>query len=336
MRTVLILNPTSGESALATNHSESGTNEELILASLLPYNIKPTVLYTTVEDPGTAMAQQAALDGAEIVIVAGGDGTLHAVANGVINTNSALGILPMGTMNNIARSLKIPEDIKQACAIIATGETSWIDVGKINGTVFLEVAGVGLEAALFPAAEELKSKGILSTLQGIVHGLRTLLAFSSTNFTITFDGKKRRHVHAIQISICNSPYYGARLQFAPTAVMDDGLLNLLIYRKFSKFDYLRHALSISKGQRDLALRISRRKIKTLQIEAEHPVEIHADGVPQGYTPATIIIQPGALKVRVPKKTTQGPNIISPERKKRVSYPRTAQSKQRQEKGPVNV
>jgi diacylglycerol kinase family enzyme len=101
------------------------------------------------------MAQQAVLAGAELVIAAGGDGTLHAVASGVINTNSALGILPMGTMNNIARSLKIPEDIEQACEIIATGETSRIDVGKNNDSIFLEVAGAGLEAALFPAAEEL-------------------------------------------------------------------------------------------------------------------------------------------------------------------------------------
>jgi diacylglycerol kinase (ATP) len=336
MRTVLILNPTSGESALATNHSDSGTNEEQILAALLAYNIKPTVLYTTVEDPGTAMAQQAALDGAEIVIAAGGDGTLHAVANGVLHTNSALGILPMGTMNNIARSLKIPEDIKQACEIIATGETSQIDVGKVNDTIFLEVAGIGLEAALFPAAEELKSKGILSTLQGVMHGLRTLVAFTATNFTITFDGKKRRHMHAIQISVCNSPFYGAHLQFAPSAVMDDGLLNLLIYRKFSKFDYFRHALSISRGRRDLAPRVSRRKIKTLHIEADQPVEIHADGVPQGYTPATITVQPGVLKVRVPKKTAQGPAITSPERKKRMLYRKATDNEQRQEKGPVNV
>jgi diacylglycerol kinase (ATP) len=336
MRTVLILNPTSGESALATTHSETGTNEELILASLRAHNIEPTVLYTTIEDPGKIMAQQAAQDGAELVIAAGGDGTLHAVASGVLNTNSALGILPMGTMNNIARSLKIPEDIEHACEIIATGETSQIDVGKLNDTIFLEVAGAGLEAALFPAAEELKSKGIWSTFSGIVHGLRTLVSFQATEFTITFDGKKPRHVKAIQISICNSPYYGARLQFAPSAMMDDGLLNALIYRKFSKFDYFRHALSISQGQRDLAPRISRRKIKTIRIEAEHPVELHADGVAQGFTPATITVLPGVLKVRVPKKMAKGPNITTPERKKRTIYQKATHDEQLQEKGPVNV
>lgn len=336
MRTVLILNLTSGESALATTHDGPGTNEERILASLRAHNIEPTVLYTTVEDPGKTMAQQAALDGAELVIAAGGDGTLHAVASGVIGTKSALGILPMGTMNNIARSLKIPEDIEDACAIIASGETSQIDVGKINDTLFLEVAGVGLEAALFPAAEELKSKGIMSTFNGIVHGLRTLASFTASNFTVTFDRKKHRHVKALQISVCNSPYYGARLQFAPSAIMDDGLLDVLIYRKFSKFNYFRHALSISQGRRDLAPRISRRKVKTIIIESEHPVELHADGESQGYTPAMITVLPGVLKVRVPKKTAQGPNITAPERKKRALYQRTTHHQQQQEKGPVNV
>ena len=119
-------------------------------------------------------------------------------------------------------------------------------------------------------------------------------------------------------------------------MMDDGLLDVLIYRKFSKLDYFRHALSISKGQRDLAPRISRRKIKTIHIESEQPIELHADGVAQGYTPATITVLPGVLNVRVPKRLAQGPNITAPERKKRAIYQKSTRDKQQQEKGPVNV
>ncbi|GCE27170.1 diacylglycerol kinase [Dictyobacter alpinus] len=336
MRTVLILNPTSGESALAENHTTLDDTKELILASLRTHNIEPTVQYTTVEDPGTGLARQAAADGAEIVIAAGGDGTLHAVATGLIGTKSTLGILPMGTMNNIARSLKIPEEIEKACEIIAKGSNSRIDVGKVNDQIFLEVSGVGLEAAIFPAAEEFKSKGIVSTARGIAQGLYTLFTFKPTRFTVTFDHKKRRHVHAIQISVCNSPYYGARLQFAPNAVMDDGLLDVLIYRRFSKFNYIRHAISISQGKRDLSQKISRRKVKAITVEAENPVEIHADGVPAGHTPATIVIEAGVLQVRVPKKIAEGPNITKPENKKRNIYRRAVQRDQKQEKGPVYV
>ncbi|GHO87741.1 diacylglycerol/lipid kinase family protein [Dictyobacter formicarum] len=336
MRTVLILNPTSGDSALATNHNTLDDSKELILASLRTYNIEPTILYTTVEDPGTGLARKAAEEGADIVIAGGGDGTLHAVANGLINTNSALGILPMGTMNNIARSLNIPEDIEKACEIIAEGSTSRIDVGKINDHIFLEVAGIGLEAALFPAAEELKSKGLVSTLRAVVDGLRTLFTFSPTRFTVTFDNKRRRRVHAIQISVCNSPYYGARLQFAPKAMMDDGLLDVLIYRRFNKLDYIRHAISISQGRRALEQKVSRHKVKTMYIQSEQPVEIHADGEQQGYTPALIAIQTGVLQVRVPKKVATGPNITQPEHKKRKIYQRAARRDQSEEKGSVYV
>lgn len=337
MRTILILNPTSGESALANHHDSVNSNEELILASLRTHNIEPIILHTTIDDPGTELARQAAQDGADIIIAAGGDGTLHAIANGLINTKSTLGIIPMGTMNNIAHSLSIPEDIEKACDVIANGATSRIDVGTINDHIFLEVAGVGLEAALFPAAEEFKSRGILSSLRGIVQGLRTLFTFEKTEFAITFDKKKRRHVNAIQISVCNSPYYGARLQFAPNALMDDGLLDVLIYRRFSKFQYIRHALSISQGRRDLAPKISRRKIKSIHIAAEHPVEIHADGEQKGYTPATISVQPGALQVRVPKSTATGPNITRPENKRRAIYQRAIKNnKPKKEEGPVYV
>jgi diacylglycerol kinase (ATP) len=161
MRAILILNPTSGSSAFAANQESEDDLEKQILAALHTHEIEPEVWYTTPEDAGTGLAQRAASEGAEVVIAAGGDGTLHAVANGLIKSKSVLGIIPAGTMNNVARSLEIPEDIEQACDIIASGRTRQIDVGSINGHIFLEVAGIGLEAALFPAAEEIKARGLM-------------------------------------------------------------------------------------------------------------------------------------------------------------------------------
>ena len=199
------------------------------------------------------------------MIVAGGDGTVHAVACGLIGTETTLGIIPTGTMNNLARSLHIPETIEEACAVIAKGKTHAIDVGKINDHLFIEVAGIGLEAALFPAAEEFKSPGMWSTLHGIMSGLRTIMAFRPTTLHIALDNKKRRAIDAIQVTICNAPYYGAHLEVAPEALMDDGLLDIVIYRHFSKLEYLRHALSISQGKRVYQPRIRRRRVRTLQV-----------------------------------------------------------------------
>lgn len=342
MRTVLILNPTSGASLLAANQSTPEEHEAATLTTLQSYGIEPEIWHTTPEDAGDGLAQRAAREGYDCVIAAGGDGTIHEVARGLIGTASTLAIIPMGTMNNIARSLKIPETVEEACAIIAHGETSRIDVGNINGHIFLEVAGVGLEAALFPAAEEIKSQGLRSTLHGIVNGLSTLFAFQPTRFKIAFDGRRGRHYGAVQVSICNSPYYGARLQFAPRAVMNDGLLDVLIYRNFSKIEYLQHAISISQGMRTFEPKVTCRKVKTLHIDADAPVEIHADGVPLGYTPATVTINTGALRVRVPKKVATGPNILTAQKKRtRISQIARDDSVvekrvQQEEKGPQYV
>ncbi len=336
MRTILIFNPTSGSSPMATHQDTPEDTREHILTSLRANGIEPEIYETTPEDPGTELAKKLAEDGADIVIAAGGDGTLHAVATGLIDTKSILGIIPMGTMNNIAHSLQIPEDIEEACKIIARGQTSLIDVGKINGSIFLEVAGVGLEAALFPAAEEIKSTGIISTIKGIIEGLSALFSFEPTRFVATFDGKRKRRFRAVQISVCNSPFYGAHLRFAPNAVMDDGFLDVLIYRNFSKIEYLRHAWSISQGKRALGLRVSQRKIKTISINAEHPVEVHADGVQQGHTPTTISVQAGALRVRVPERVATGPNVSTTARKQTRRFQQAKNTAPREMKGIVNV
>src|SRR5258708_7810716 len=149
MRTILILNQKSGESPFSEVEGSSESYEEIILAELSVYGIKPEVWYTTPEDPGEGLARKAAEEHAELVIAAGGDGTIHAVANGLIGSTSTIGIIPLGTMNNVAHSLNIPFSIAEACAIIAKGDIRAIDVGKINGHIFLEAAGIGLETAIF-------------------------------------------------------------------------------------------------------------------------------------------------------------------------------------------
>src|SRR5947209_5644875 len=130
--------------------------ERTIVEGLRAYGIEPKIYYTTLEDTGQGLAKRAAEEHAELVIAVGGDGTIHAVAYGLIGTQSILGIIPTGTMNNLAHSLNIPDTIPAACYTVLNGKTRAIDTGKINDHPFLEVAGVGMEAALFPSAEEIK------------------------------------------------------------------------------------------------------------------------------------------------------------------------------------
>jgi diacylglycerol kinase (ATP) len=298
MRTVLILNPASGLSPLAEVQGTVESNEEMILAALNAYSIEPEVWYTTLEDPGGGLASKAADEHVDLVIAAGGDGTIHAVASGLIGRESTLGIIPLGTMNNVAHSLSIPFTVEAACATLVEGKTRAIDVGRINEKIFLELAGVGLEAALFPYVEEMKSFGVLAALHGVIKGLFTLFAYQTTKLKISFDEKKFRSYHAIQVTICNTPFYGPHFQIVPDVLMDDGLLDVIIFRNYSKLEYVRHAISIWQGKRELRPKFAHRRVKSLHLKTDHPVEIQADGLPHGHTPATITIVPGALKVRV--------------------------------------
>ncbi len=307
MRTVLIINPASGVSLLAeTDHDIPESSEEMILSALRTYGIEPEVWHTTLEDPGKGIAKKAADEHVDLVIAAGGDGTIHAVASGLIQRETALGIIPMGTMNNLAHSLGIPLPLEAACAIIAKGETRAIDVGIINGQTFLEVAGIGIEAVLFPVAEELKSAGFLSVVRGVIDGLRALVAYRPTRLRISFDDKKRRRYQAIQVTICNAPFYGVHFQIAPDILMDDGLLDVVIYKNFSKLEYIQHAISITQGRRVFQPKITHRRVKSLRISTDYPVEIQVDGVPHGHTPVVVTVAPGALRVRVP--TTDVPGL----------------------------
>ncbi len=330
MRVVLIVNPASGESMLAQNMGSTEQVEEAILTALRTHGIEPEVVHTTPEERGEEQARQAAKEGADIVIAAGGDGTIHAVASGLIGTKSTLGVIAMGTMNNIARSLDLPKTVEEMCEVIAKGTTSVVDVGRMNGHIFLEVTGIGLEAELFPAAENVKKSGVLSTVRGVFSGLRSLFSYKPPLFKVSLDGRKRYTYNAIQVTVCNTPYYGPDLQLVPNILMDDGLLDVIIYKNFSKLEYVRHGISITRGKRVLQPKIRRRKAHSIVITSDHPIEVHTDGIPQGTTPVKIEVEPGVLRVRIPDKVASGPNISQPRMRKRIGRSSTGTPRAKRE------
>lgn len=305
MQAALIFNPTSGISTVTEKRMSPEEAERTILEGLRVHGIEPELLYTTVEDEGYGLAKRATESGTELIIAAGGDGTIHAVAKGIIGTQSVLGIIPTGTMNNLAHSLNIPETIPAACVAIANGETRSIDVGQVNDQIFIEVAGIGLEAALFPAAEEIKQSGLFPTIQGILSGLRTLFIFKPARLRIALDGRRRRPYNAIQLTICNAPFYGVHFQLASEISMDDGFLDAFIYRNFSKLEYLRYVLFLSQGKRPYQPRLKRLRVQSLRVTTDAPMEIQVDGQPSGFTPAEVKVLPGALRVRVSGKDAPG-------------------------------
>lgn len=305
MRIALILNPVAGTALTARPQLPKDTLEALLLEILSNQGIAPEIYYTTPEDPGQEIARRLANEGVDMVVAVGGDGTIHEVASGLIGSTSVLGIIPAGTMNNVARSLGIPDELEGACAVLINGEARLIDVGCLNGRTFLEVAGVGFEAALFPAASNLTSRGFRSTLWGAVSGLYTLFRFRAPHVQISFDNEKPRTYRALQVTICNAPYYGPRLRVASGIFMDDGWLDAVLYTDFSKKEYIRHAISISQGRRPFTPKVLHRRTRALHIKTDEPVEIQADGVAHGHTPVQITIVPHALNVQVPQMPGPG-------------------------------
>ncbi len=305
MRAVLIFNPTSGISTVTKKRMSPEETERAILEGLREGGLEPQVLHTTLEDGGGDMARRAADEGAELVIAAGGDGTVHAVASGLVGTQSILGIIPTGTMNNVALSLNIPDTIPAACFAITNGETRTIDMGKVNEHVFLEVAGVGLEANLAPAGEEMKHRQLRSIMHGIVNSLKTFFGFKAPRMSIAADGGKRRIYRTLQVTICNAPFYGLHLHTAPQILMDDGLLDVVIYRNVSKFEYLRHAFSLLLRRSPYHPKIKHLRVRSLHVTTDVPTAIHIDGEPGGYTPAEVTVLPAALRIRVSGKDAPG-------------------------------
>ncbi|HEX8373309.1 MAG TPA: diacylglycerol kinase family protein [Chthoniobacterales bacterium] len=311
MRALLIINPESGD------HEPTETKVERILAALSGAPFSVEVAYTELEKTAADLTREAVAAGFDVVLAGGGDGTVSEVARELIHQRAALGVVPIGTFNNIARSLEIPADIEPACHILRENHVVSIDVGLANGTkAFFEAAGAGLDAALFPLGEEIKGGQWTRWLDF----LRTAFHFDAPRFLITFDrpigetlppGQRRirskkllsrtLHRRALLLVAANGPYYGSGFTVAPTASMHDGKLTLSLYRRFTKWELLRHFQSIFRGKRQYSAKIETFSAASIEIDSTRPVPVHVDGCPFGETPLTLTTLPQALRVLVKEK-----------------------------------
>jgi diacylglycerol kinase (ATP) len=252
----VIINPTSGPADKPQLLTE-------IADALKNQGIEAEIYTTTPDEDGEGLAVEAAKAGNRLVIVAGGDGTIEAVARGLMHTQTVLGIIPLGTRNNIAASLNIPNDLTQAIQTLAGGESAQFDMGKANDYYFMEVVGVGLEASLFPCGDEVKEgikKNYFVALKSIFSGIKTFLQFRQHRLVLRFDGKRKHRLRTLQVNICNSPRYGVQFTLAPEAKMNDGKLDVIYIDNPSKWDHLRHFFTAMRGER-----LPHERLKTIHI-----------------------------------------------------------------------
>jgi diacylglycerol kinase (ATP) len=266
-------------------------------------------------------ANEIAKGDVDLVVVAGGDGTVREVAGALVRSDITLAIIPFGTFNNLALSLKLPRDPEAACDLIQRGLTRWIDVGMANKHhAFFEGAGVGVDADLFPIAEELKS----GRFYQIGRAIRLALSHRQSRVEMQFDRpvtiayqssfrgitplrrrrrflgyKNRVRLRCSFAVVGNGPYYGGNFNVCPGAVLDDGLFSISVYRDFSKLELLCHFWSISGGRRRYSPKMEMFTAQGVEIRSRRGLSVHVDGQLIGTTPVRFEVLPQALKVIAP-------------------------------------
>lgn len=286
----LLVNPSSG--------AQSAVSQlPAIVAALEGAGLHVVLSFTTAEHSPTELATQAAQDHYDLVVAAGGDGTISAVAEGLIGTDTPLGILPVGTYNNIARSLEIPTNLDEALAVVLQGRPWRIDAATANGTPFMEVAGVGLDASLFPVAEQIKSGAWFQ----IADAVQTLRSYRLRKVRIELADGARLEARPLLALVSNMPYFGMGFAIAPTVRPDSGQLVLSVFENMTKLELLAYFAAITNGNQVEEPRIATYHGTQFRITAaaRPAMPVQADGRVVGHTPVTFAVLPRALTVMVP-------------------------------------
>jgi len=239
-------------------------------------------------------------DGAvDSVVIGGGDGTLNAALPAILDTGLPLGILPLGTANDLARTLGIPAEVGAAAGIIAAGRTRAVDVGEVNGVPFFNVASLGLSERI---ARELshEAKKILGVLGYVVATIRTLVYMRPFTAEIVVDGAARR-VRSVQIAVGNGRYYGGGLAIAETADIDDGTLDLYSLETDRLWKLALIYPAFRQGRLESWNEVRTATCTEVEIRTTRSRPINTDGEITTRTPARFRLRPRAATIFAPEK-----------------------------------
>jgi diacylglycerol kinase (ATP) len=288
----VLVNPSSGAKAgISTNAAA----EEEVAAAMREHfpDLGADVVVTASENEAVAATRDAVARGYDVVVAAGGDGTVGTVACELLGTETALGILPLGSVMNVGRMLGIPRDLAEAAAIVASGDVRRIDVGEAKGQIFFEGGSVGLHAAVFREAQRVDSDG--GRLRGLLAAVWTLIRYRPSRMIVHLDDRVLT-TRALAVSIANGPYSGLGFTVSPDAVLDDGKFDVVIFSRFSRTELIRHFASIAFGRRRFTAKTATYHSARVRIEGVHPLPCRGDGHDLGSTPVEYVIRPQALRV----------------------------------------
>ncbi len=269
LKTVIVLNPAArSQRAAALN----ATLEALTAGEAL-------IRLTAGPGDARAIANWAVEEGYEQIVAAGGDGTVNEVVNGIVGSHAALGILPLGSVNVFAMELGLPKSLKACWAAIQSGHTREIDVPEANGRAFVQLAGVGLDAQVVQETSwDLKRNlGPLSYLVSATH------IASRQPPRLVVDSEKGSLKGSFAL-VGNGRYYGGPFQMFPRAEIDDGLLDVLVFKNLGYFDIFRYLQGIAFGTHLDMHDVEYFQAPQLTVSSEDETPVEADGEVIGCLP----------------------------------------------------
>jgi diacylglycerol kinase (ATP) len=255
---------------------------------------------TTPDERIAELVDEARRRGFDLVVAAGGDGSVAAVADGLVGAEAALGILPIGTANVMARDLGLPLDLDGASGLLAGPHAiKRLDAMRVGDRYFLTQIGIGIDALMIRDTKR-EHKRRFGRIAYLWTAFTQLLGFQPWRFFLEADGRRTRH-RASQVLVANVGLLGQPpLRWGPGIHSDDGRLDVCVIRARTLLDYLRllwHAL-LGQHHRDPNVRYLTAE-KTVAIATKHPLPVQADGEIIGKTPFEIQVVPRAVRVVVP-------------------------------------
>ena len=259
----------------------SGTGSKDVIPSLIERHIDRDTYdvelrYTEYAGHAQQIATQCKDEGIDIVVAVGGDGTVNEVARSIRDSKTALGIIPCGSGNGLARHLMLPMSVKGALDVINVGLIHDLDYGVIDDHPFFCTCGMGFDAFISKKFADAGKRGMLTYLENV---LREGLSYEPDTYEITLDGNDAQRYKAFLVSVANASQYGNDAYIAPQASMSDGLLDVVIIEPFHIIEAPQVGIELMNKTIDKSSKIKCFKAKDIMIRRSKPGVIHFDGDP---------------------------------------------------------
>lgn len=286
-RIFLIINRQAG-------HKEGAKTLDIVVPYLKKNNCLVDYSFTNHPKHATELASQASASGFDLVVAVGGDGTVNETALGLIGTDTPMGIIPMGSGNGLARELGISMDMHKSARTLIEGNTLHLDVCSLNHQRFLCTSGIGFDAMVADKMSKASSRGFLKYVQLVI---QESFFFKPTNVKMRIDGALVE-APVFLITFANASQFGNNAFIAPAASMTDGLIDVVVVRKFAKIWMPFFAIALFSKLVPRLPFVDCYKARNIELEVADTPYFHFDGEPGKLSvPAQIGIDPQKIWVR---------------------------------------